>query len=190
MSRTLLLSVEALKKRSQISENVEVKVLTPIIEEMQDLHIHSIVGTALYEDLKSRVAAGSVASGNPVYTTLLDDYIVPCLVRYIESEVHEINTFKIANKGTQVKNSDNNQPASVSDMLALADNRKNKAEWYAQRVTDYLMANQTTYPKYQTQTRNDALYPNGTSYDSGLWLGDSGCDDCPPSREERWRDPR
>jgi hypothetical protein len=179
------LSVQVLKARGLVGENVDVKVLLPIIEEVQDQFIHPILGTALYTDLKSRVDAGTVASGSPVYTTLLDDYIIPCMIRYVEAEIQHVNTFKIAQKGTQVKNSDNNQPASMGELIKIEQDRRNKAEWYAQRITDYLLANQSTYTKYFTQTRTDALYPNGTSYDAGIYLGDD--DDCTP-REEQWRE--
>jgi hypothetical protein len=181
------LSIEVLKARGLVGENVDAKVLIPTIEEVQDQYIHPILGTALYEDLKARVDAGTVASGNPVYTTLIEEYILPCMIRYVEGELQVNNSYKQSNKGTQVKTSDHNNPANVSDLIDIANKRFDKAEWYAQRLTDYLVANQTTYTKYVTQTRDDAIYPNKTSYDTGIYLGDD-CDDCPPPREEQWRE--
>jgi hypothetical protein len=182
------LSIETLKSRGLIGDNVDVKVILPIIEEVQDQYIQPIVGTSLYEDLKARVNAGTVSSGSPSYTTLLDDYIIPCMIRYAEAEILQVNTFKIAQKGTQTKNGEHNQPATMSEMINIEQGRRNKAEWYAQRITDYLIANINTYPKYQSQTRTDAIYPNGTSYESGIYLGDSD-DECTP-REEKWREIR
>jgi hypothetical protein len=183
----LFLSVETLKSRGLVGGNVDEKIILPTIEEVQDQYIHPILGTALYEDLKTRVNAGTVSSGSPSYTTLIETYIIPTMIRYVEAEIQEVNTYKQAQKGTQTKSGDNNQPANMSDLVDIANTRRNKAEWYAQRLTDYLKANTTTYTKYVTQTRDDALYPNNTSYDTGIWLGDE-CDDCPPSKEERWRE--
>jgi hypothetical protein len=180
------LSIEVLKARGLVGENVDVKILVPTIEEVQDQYIHPILGTALYEDIKARVEAGTVANGSPSYTTLLDDYIIPCMIRYAEAELQDVNTYKIAQKGTQVKSADHNQPASMNDLLSIAESRRNKAEWYAQRITDYLVANQSGYPKYGAQSRADAIYPNGTSYSTGLWLGSDGENSI--SREEKWKE--
>lgn len=180
------LSIEVLKARGLVGENVDVKILVPTIEEVQDQYIHPVLGTALYEDLKARVQAGTVASGSPAYTTLLDDYIIPCMIRYVEAELQDVNTYKMAQKGTQVKNADNNQPASMGDLISISESRRNKAEWYAQRITDYLAANQAAYPKYGAQSRTDAIYPSGTSYSTGLWLGNDAEKNI--SREEKWRE--
>jgi hypothetical protein len=180
------LSIEVLKARGLVGENVDVKILVPTIEEVQDQYIHPILGTALYEDIKGRVEAGTVPSGSPAYTTLLDDYIIPCMIRYVEAELQDVNTYKIVQKGTQVKSADNNQPAGMSDLLSIADSRRNKAEWYAQRITNYLVANQAQYPKYGAQSRTDAIYPIGTSYSTGLWLGNSS--EANNTREEDWRE--
>jgi hypothetical protein len=180
------LSIEVLRARGLVGDNVDSKIIVPVIEEVQDLYIHPILGTELYEDLKARVNAGTVASGSPVYTTLLEEYIIPCMIRYVEAEIQDVNTYRLANKGTQVKSADKSKPASMSDLITIAENRRNKAEWYAQRITDYLAANQVTYTKYNTQTRTDAIYPNDTSYSSGLWLGsDSGENE---SWEEQWNE--
>ena len=178
------LSIEVLKARGLVGENVDAKVILPIIEEVQDQYIHPILGTGLYEDIKARVNAGTVGSGSPVYTTLIEDYIIPCMIRYVEAEIQDVNTFRLANKGTQTKKAEDTKPASLGELASLSDSRRNKAEWYAQRITDYLLANQDIYPKYFAQTRTDAIYPNETSYGTGLWLGEDDGENV--SREEDW----
>ena len=74
-------------------------------------------------------------------------------------------------------------PAFVSDCLEtleeiamVTDRAKNKAEWYAERLTKYLLSNETLYPKYITQENPniDTIYPKRTNYTSGMYLGGVG----------------
>jgi hypothetical protein len=178
---TLLISAQWIKDNGLTGANVDVKVIEPTIEEVQDQFIHPILGTALYEQIKAQVLT-TVSSAN---VTLLDTYIAPCIMRFVEAELQYSNTYKSANKGTVTKNADHSVTPSIGELISVAKERRNKAEWYAQRITNFLEANTATYPLYLNQTRLDAIYPNRTSYQSGIWLGGNE-GDCIPE-EDRWR---
>lgn len=174
----LFISETTLKEKSYILDNVDMKVVTPTIFMVQDVYLHPILGTQLFNDIKARIEAGTVASGSPVYTTLLDIYIQPTLIWYIQAELPLLNSLKLANKGLVSKNADGSQVASMSDIIKFSDSIRDKAENYAQRLTNYLIANQTTFTKYLESGEIDSISPNSTSYQSGIFLGGTDCRDC------------
>lgn len=178
---TRLISIERLKEISLINDNVDAKVIAPHILQCQDIYIQPLLGTALYNDLKTQIETDNTLSTKPLYKTLLDDYIHLCLTWYIECEILSSNTYKIANKAVLTKSSDNSQPASLSEIFSLRDDMKNKAEWYAQRLAEYLSANSDDYPLYLQSQDLDGIYPKPTAYSTGIYLGGGG-NDC----KDRW----
>lgn len=174
----LFINEDNLKAKSYILDNVDMKTVTPTIVMVQDTYMLEILGTQLSDDIKARILAGTVASGSPVYTTLLVDYIQPTLIWFVQAELPLVNTMKQANKGLVSKNADGSQPVNINEIIRYSDKLRNTAENYAQRLTDYLIANQSTYPKYLESGATNAVTPKSTSYQSGLFLGGTDCRDC------------
>jgi hypothetical protein len=175
VSNTLFISIARLKADSFISGNVEDKIITPVIGVCQDMYILPILGTALYNDLKSAIDSDNTLAGNALYRTLLESYIIPCLSWYVVAEVNDPNTYKMANKGLVKKNSDNSLPADVNEIIRFAAKNRDRAEWYGERLIKYLQQNQSSFPKYLNQGASagiDTIYPKVNAYQSGLALGD------------------
>jgi hypothetical protein len=59
MSNVLFISETYLKDSSYIDENVDIKLLRNSILETQDMRILPILGTALYEELKTQIQDGT-----------------------------------------------------------------------------------------------------------------------------------
>jgi hypothetical protein len=118
---------------------------------------------------------GSTLSGND--KNLMDTYITPTMVWYCRAELPLVMNYKYFNKSVGVQNADNMNPASLEEIGFLMNNAKNKAEWYAERLTKYLMSNQTLFPNYLNQINSniDTIYAKRTNYTSGMVLGGSGC---------------
>lgn len=171
MTLTYLISSERLKEYSYIQDNVDQKVIEPTIIAAQDLYILPLLGTALFDAFKTKLAADNLLTSDPNYKELLEAYIYPCLICYIQAEFLIYNTYKFANKAVLSKTSDNSQPLSINDIYKIRDDLKNKAEVYAAKIERYLCANSALFPEYVTQTRTDAIYPAGGEYDCGIYLG-------------------
>lgn len=184
-TQNLFISEAKLKARSLISENVDMKILRPVIFMVQDRYLHPILGTALLRDLDDMIGENSGALTSSAYVTLMNEFIHPCLIWYVQGEMQKFNTVKIAGKGSITKNSDNQQPLSMSELLHLEKLYLDQGEYYAQRLTNYLKARTDTFSKYLNQTgeESDAIYPNETSYSTGMYLGDEDCNDC----DEGWK---
>ena len=181
MATVLFISEATLKAETIISENVDPKLLIPTIKEAQNIYILPLLGTALYNDLVANVSANTLSSA---YITLLNDYIAPTLIKYSVYECILPLSYKFQNKNIGTKSSDFSQQAPLNDLRYLLDFTKSRAEWYAERVSRFLLAYQTDYPKYLTQENANVatIYPNANNYTNGMFLGpDIDWDLIPPS---------
>ena len=52
--QTLLISVDTIKTNTNISDNLEDKVLYPAIQRAQDIELQSVIGTDLYRALQTK----------------------------------------------------------------------------------------------------------------------------------------
>jgi hypothetical protein len=174
MAKVMFLSEATLKQESILQDNVDMKVVTPTIYDVQNYFILPILGTSLYKDISSEIEDGTVSQK---YKDLLDLYIQPTMIWYCRMELPLNINYKYFNKAVGVQNADNMNPASMDEIQMLMDRAKNKAEWYAERLTKFLLANQTTYPLYLTQTNVDidTIFANRTNYTSGMVIGGSDC---------------
>jgi hypothetical protein len=80
----LIISENYLKEYTTINNNVDVKIVTPVIQEAQVFYILPILGTQLYNQIISQVGSNTVSAAN---VTLLDNYVVPCLMYYVKCEL-------------------------------------------------------------------------------------------------------
>lgn len=169
MSTVLFLSEQALKDASLINENVDMKLLTPVIEYCQEYYLIPVLGSRLYDDVVSAIVAGTVSAD---YKNLLDNYVQPALKWWVMVEAPLSLTYKYTNKSVATKSSDNSQPANMKDLQALSDNNRRKAEWYSQRITNFLLAHRDIYPLYleQGDITIDTVRPQIDAYTSGLNL--------------------
>lgn len=167
----LFISETTLKDRSLLQDNVDPKLIRPTIKQCQDMYIEPILGTGLYRELQDQIEDATLTALN---IKLLDFYITDCLSWYVASEMVMSLGFKLTNKNVLRKNSENSNEASLSELFDLMNYYKNKAEWYAQRISDYLCENIVDYPLYNNPGNGvDIIQPNSSSYSTGMYLGDT-----------------
>ncbi len=172
--KVMLLSEATLKAESVLQDNVDMKVVTPTIYDVQTFYILPILGTALYNEIVEQVRTSSVSSAN---ATLLDLYIQPTMIWYVRAELVTNMNYKYFNKSIGVQNADNMNPASLDELIFIKNEAINKAQEYAQRTTKYLLSNQTTYPLFlnQPDVNIDTFLAKMNNYNSGMVLGTDGC---------------
>lgn len=157
MENTLLISEAKLKRFTDINNVLDVDLISSVIREAQIVHITRLLGSKLYDKILSDVDNGTL-TGN--YKTLVDNYIQDALIYWSYYESLETIYLRPRNAGLVVpQGGDNN---SASD-IALYDKKrqsvKNKAEYFSERVVDYLCFNEALYPEYN-QNVNDDIYPD------------------------------
>lgn len=173
MADVFFISKAYLEEMSVINENTDWKILKPTIIMVQDIYLQKILGTPLYNDLKTKLIADITLATYPNEKALIDNYISKALVWYIKMEATMEFKFRYMNKGVMVKNSDNSQPADTNDLKYLMDKWRVNAEMYAQLLTDYLIMNTQTFPKY-LEVDDSGMVAKQKNYTSGIYLQDYG----------------
>lgn len=173
MEIVLLVTENYIKQSSMIDENVDVALIRSAIVEAQDLHLTDILGSGLTNEIKNQISAGTVT---PLNQTLLENYIFKSMLYWTLYEGTDYLTYKFRNKSVMTMNSDNSQPVTLDEVKRLMDSFKNKAEWYSERVTRYLIQNESSYPLFNNPGNGtDTIYPKKNNYDSGWFLGNKDC---------------
>jgi hypothetical protein len=159
MADVLFISETYFKRLAGVDGNVDWKKLESTVIAVQDIYIEQILGTPLYNDLKTKITADPTMSTYPNEKDLIDEYIAKALAWYIKMEASLDFKFAYQNKGIMVKSSDNSSAADTSDIKYLKDNWRKNAETYSERLTKHLLLNTTTFPKYAERTL-DGVNPN------------------------------
>lgn len=170
--RIYFLTVQRLKEKTPVNFNVEPQLITMSIDDAQEINIQQAVGTVLYKKLETLIENGNITeAGNSKYKTLLDDLIEPALIRWVLVEVIQFIHLKIQNKTIAKENSDNSVPADMKELYSLRGSIKNKAEFYTERLINFLVANSSDYPEYSANSDCDEMKPSKSQYSSGIVLG-------------------
>src|SRR5438270_113564 len=134
----LIISEKYIKDNSIIDNNVDDKLLTPVIILAQDKHILPLAGTSLWNDMISQIVAGNVSAD---YQDLLNNYLQKATLWWTLAEAVLALSYKLTNKNIMQKSSDNSRPASNADLLKLKDQFTENAEYYSERAIRHLRAN-------------------------------------------------
>jgi hypothetical protein len=172
---TLFISVQSIKDRTGLHANVDEKLVLPEIKTAQDMYILPALGSALYNELQDAVDSNTYTQ---LQTTLLDDYIVDCLIYFVMSELPQGLSYQFYNKGLIRKSGENQENPSMQDMIDVANRYRARAEFYKQRLIKYLKQNNALYPNYLNFGSGiDSIKPDNEGYTVSMWLGDACCND-------------
>lgn len=167
----LLISDTILKERTAVHGNIDPKLLYPEIKVAQDMFIHPILGTNLYNKLIQDVNVSGVTGD---YKTLLDDYIIDPLLYYVLAELPEALSYQFWNKGVLRKQGDSTELPTMSELVDLSNKYRIRAEWYGERLTKYLQqhSNTTFLPEYlQPGDGIDSIGPEHSPFTMPIYLG-------------------
>src|SRR3990167_9412704 len=167
----LLINPSEIKATTLIDENVDEKLIRTVIEESQNIHVHPIIGTGIFNELKTQINAGTLTAFN---TTLISTYLQPALKYWVLFEGIDVFTYKFMNKSVVKRNGENSNAIDVDELRRLQDRFRDKAEWYSERATKYLQENEASFPLYYNPGSGIyTIYPKATNYSTGIFLGDS-----------------
>ena len=176
MSRNILfISVQTIKERTGLHNNVDEKLVNPEILTAQDMYILPALGTGLYERLQDGIQNNNLTQ---IESALLDTYITPTLVYYVMSELPMGLSYQFYNKGMIRKSGEGQENPSAAEMIDVADRYKARAEFYKQRLVKYLLeqSGQNTFPLYNNPgSTYDTIVPERQAYTTSIWLGDDDC---------------
>lgn len=189
MSQTVLLvSEQRLKQWTQLDDNVRMNEITPHILQAQDIYIQNALGTLLYNRIKDGIVADDL---NADETTLLKDYIGPCLMQYALYLMLPSIKYKIVNQGVLNGSSEETNPTTLDELKYLRQSILDTAEFYNKRLVKFFYDNPGMFPQYDAPGTDGMMPDKKNPYFSGLVTGKSNlnyyeekygdCTDCGPA---------
>jgi hypothetical protein len=170
MSYVLFISEAKLKDSTAINLSVDTDLLLPYLRQSQKLYVETKLGTDLNNKLKDLIVAGTVGNvGNEAYKTLLDDYIGDMLPNWALYHCIPFLRFKVENGNIYSKTSETGTSLSTEEAQHLREEVRNTAEYYTERMIDYVCNNTASFPEYSTNTGAD-VNPDPNAYYNGMNL--------------------
>lgn len=190
MVTALFIDEKYLKEFTPLAANLDMAMIFPHVAAFQDSFIQDILGSSLYDTLQARVIAN-----NPSTTPLggeagLLDLCRSALAWGTVAKMLPFISIQIRNQGTIQTTTDNGTVASLEQIKYLKNECQSQYEFYAKRLTDFLLFHGSIFPDY-VQFDPTRLIPRMRApYDSGLYLGpsqDGGPFDTKESLHDFWR---
>jgi hypothetical protein len=164
---------EFLKTRTPLNGQVDIKLLVPFIEVAQDTCIQPILGTALYTRLMKGIRDNDL---NNDEIDLLK-IIGPAQAYFALWSAIPFVGVELRGSGVVRSASPQTQPASRSEMDMLIHSSKSFADFYAQRIIDWLCKNGSLYPEFRTETA-PIKASNYNDFSSGIFDDTAVCWSC------------
>ena len=170
MAYVLFISEAKLKDSTAINLNVSTDLLLPYVRQAQKLYVETKLGTDLTQKLKDLITAGTIGNvGNEAYKTLVDDYIGDMLPNWAFYHAIPFLRFKIENGNIYSKTSETGNALSTEEAQHLREEVRNTAEYYTERLIDYVTNNISSFPEYNTNSGAD-VNPDQNAYYNGMNL--------------------
>lgn len=168
MSYVLFISEEKLKESTAINLNVDTDLLLPYVRQAQKLYVETKLGTDLTQKIKDLIVAGTIGNvGNEAYKTLLDDYIGDMLPNWAFYHAIPFLRFKIENGNIYSKTSETGTALTTEESQHLREEVRNTAEYYTERLIDYIRNNTSLFPEYSTNSGSDVT-PDSNAFYNGI----------------------
>ena len=170
MSYVLFISEAKLKDSTAINLNVDPQILLPYVLQAQRIYIEPKLGTTLYQKLETLITAGTIGNvGNEAYKTLVDEYIGDCLPSWAFHMCIPYLRFKTENGNIYSKTSETGNALSTEEAQHLREEVRNNAEYFTERMIQYITNNITLFPEYNTNSGAD-ISPDQNAYYNGMNL--------------------
>jgi len=153
MTTVQLISEAKIREFTDMNNNVDSKLIVNAIRESQDIDLQRLLGTLLYDKILSDVQSNTLTGA---YQSLVDDYIQNFLLYATYYYTLENIYMRPRNNGLLTPTGgDNSETVDRSMYNVKRQSVQNKREFYAEKLTDYLIENQNTYPEI---SQNVLLY--------------------------------
>lgn len=158
-----------LKQFTPLSNNIDVQEIIPHLHVVELINVREVVGKLLYDDIKAKYIAQTLSSDEIV----LVEYIKNLVAYKAASEALPFMSIKITPKGATKLSGENSQPATVKEIEWLQGSLKSKAEYFAQRLVDYLCLNPEKFPLFRDADNESGIVSvENEQYDSDFYFDD------------------
>jgi len=168
MAESLFVTTTDVKRLTVLDGNLDNDKFIQFLWVAQEIHIQNILGSDLYEKIQSDIAGSSLTGA---YQTLVETYIKPALVHMAVYEYLPFAPYNVSNKGVFKYTSESAVVADRDDIEDMRNAAKNHGDYYILRLKNYIRANESSYPEYNTNTDGD-VYPDNNPMLGSWYLGE------------------
>jgi hypothetical protein len=151
------ISEDYLKNFMPVTSNVDPQLFFPFIQTAQIKYCNDILGSKLY----NRLIDGLINSNLNSNETALIKLLRPMVGWYAVNEFLPFSNWKIKNKGVLEASGENLTNTGLTELKYLREEPLNQAQWYLQRVQEYLCKNGKLFPQYVSP--DNPIFPNKTT---------------------------
>jgi hypothetical protein len=165
-----MISPQMLKEKTALHDNVDSKLIIPVLKRVQDMYVQPLLGSTLYKKILADIKTNSL-SGK--YKELLDEYLLDVICQYALAEIAPDLNAQFYNKGVTNKQAEGSTAVTGTDLKTVIAKYTKNGEWYAERCKRYLQqyANQY-YPEYYQLTPGiDTIVPTTQVWNCPISLG-------------------
>ena len=153
MAKVLFIQRKDIVQFTASNGSVDTDKLLPYIFMAQEIEVQRLLGTKLYDKLKSDINAGTLAGD---YLSLVDTYCKPILIHYAMMYALPYLSVTISNGGVYRNNPENATALNSDEINTLIEKERDAAQYFSTRMIDYLNFNATAnFPEYFTNTNED-----------------------------------
>jgi hypothetical protein len=167
MSYARLISYDYIIENTIIDSNVDADLITKFIDQAQDTKIQQVLGYALYMAIMDKIVNNNLTGE---YKFLVDNFIQKCQSHYVVYMSLPYINYHLTNKSVATKSSDNGQPSSLEEIQYLRKDIESIAQFYAQRIREYIVNNPGSFMEYWATSGIDRITPKSNNYFGGIYL--------------------
>lgn len=167
MATAIFIKRSDLVKNTALSGSVDTDKFIQFVKIAQEIHIQNYLGSDLYDKISADIIADTLADD---YLALVNDYVQPMLIHFAMVEYLPFAAYTIANGGVYKHNSENSSLAVKEEIDSLIAKERDYAEYYTQRLIDYMSFNAPSkFPEYYSNN-NEEIYPDKNALFNGWML--------------------
>ncbi len=145
------ISEQFLKDQGVLSENIDVKKYTPLIQNSARSFIRPLIGMYFFDDLLIKYNDNTLST---------DERLVVDIMRYsilwrATAEAGVSVSYQLTNKGYQTQSGDFSASLDNNVVWKLYDHYIQKCLIYDEQLVDFLTKNKEKYPSFISQLNND-----------------------------------
>lgn len=149
-AEVLFVNTEYMKRLTMLNGSVDDDLIVPAIVLAQDKYMQNYLGTDLLNKLKA-----DVATLTGVYETLMDDYVRKATCWWSMVELIPNLYVRMDNGGLILRSPENTAPITEADLHREVERARQNAQFYTQRMVQYLCSNAPSFPEYVSNTHPD-----------------------------------
>ena len=164
------LDPELVKQITNVSDNLEGKVLGPAIIEAGNA-LRDIVGDALCDKLEELVVNEEINLDENINYKLLLDKAQYFLAYTATANVTVLTAVKVDNFGVSRSTDEHIESLSLSDVFTISEHYQKKADEYCGKLQNWILKNKKKFPELTENQCNDIKANLYSAASCGIWLG-------------------